>query len=202
MNMRPVIAYHIVLSNHGFWLPNDPRGSCSTTVRYEPLRKFGPATTVDHSRSVASVHHDRAARLAAKQELKYPPVVFTGRQALAVGNGFGKMVMKAGYKVHACSIMPVHSHLVVMRHHYEIEQVERLLRQAATKELLEDKLHPFADQRTAAGKLPSVWGQDFWKVFLYTPDDIVRAIKYVEDNPLKEGLRKQSWPFVMPYAAE
>jgi hypothetical protein len=47
-----------------------------------------------------------------------------------------------------------------------------------------------------------VWGQDFWKVFLYTPEDVLRAIRYVEDNPIKEGKKRQHWPFVVPYIPE
>lgn len=197
--MKPVIAYHCVLSTHGFWLPNDPRGSGSSEVRYKPLRKFGPATLVTHTRSVAAVPHDRAMRLAAKAAMKYPPVVLTGRQAPAVGVGFGKQVKTSGYRIHACSILPCHVHLVISRHHYDIEQVGRLLRQAATTQLLGENLHPFANHRRANGTLPSVWGQDFWKVFVYTPEGVCEKIQYVEDNPIKEGKKRQVWPFLVPY---
>jgi REP element-mobilizing transposase RayT len=197
--MPRVVAYHVVLSNYGFWLPNDPRGSCSTEVRSERLRPFGPATTVDHSRSVANKPHDRALRLAAKRALKYPPVVFTGLQALSVANGFAGQIAKSGYVVGACCILPRHTHLVIGRHHYDIEQVGRALKQAATLRLLADGLHPFADRRTPTGFLPSVWAQDFWKVFLYTPEDVVGRIGYVENNPLKEGKKRQRWSFVTPF---
>jgi len=37
-----------------------------------------------------------------------------------------------------------------------------------------------------------------WKVFLDAPEDIAEAVKYVEDNPVKEGKPKQTWPFVVP----
>jgi REP element-mobilizing transposase RayT len=198
----PVIAYHVVMSTHGFWLPNDPRGSGSSEVRYKPLRRFGPATLVNHTHSVAHVPHDRDRRLAAKEAMKFPPVVFTGHQALAVGIGFGNQVKKSGYRIHACSILPCHTHMVISRHRYEIEQVGRLLRQAATTQLLVKKLHPFAAERRENGTLPSVWGQDFWKVFLYTPEDVYRAIRYVEENPVKEGKKRQHWPFVVPYIPE
>jgi hypothetical protein len=92
--------------------------------------------------------------------------------------------------------------MVISRHRYEIEQVGRLLRQAATTQLLEGKLHPFADKRRENGTLPSVWGQDFWTVFLYTPEDVYRAIRYVEENPVKEGKKRRHWPFVVPYIPE
>ncbi|OAI53588.1 hypothetical protein AYO44_04135 [Planctomycetaceae bacterium SCGC AG-212-F19] len=196
-----VLAYHVIFCTHGFWLPNDPRGSGSTEVRYKPLRQFGPATTVTTRGSVARRPHDRKLRLAAKEEMKYPEVVFTGHQALSVANGFGAMTAKAGYLIHACSILEQHVHMVIARHRYSIEQVVRLLRQAATLRLLEDGRHPFAGQRSATGRLPSVWAQDFRKVFLFTPQEIRQRIKYVEDNPVKDGKRRQKWPFVTPYNA-
>jgi hypothetical protein len=30
-------------------------------------------------------------------------------------------------------------------------------------------------------------------------EDVYRAIKYVEDNPGKEGKKRQHWSFVVPY---
>src|SRR5947209_5032303 len=192
-----VIAYHVIAGVYGFWLPNDPRGSGSTEVRAENLRPFGPATYVTTRRSVARRPHDRAARQAAKQALTRPPVVFDGHQALSVARGFEGQVKTSGYRVYACSILPQHVHLVIGRHTYSIEQVGRLLKQAATARLEADGRHPFA--RGADGKLPSAWGQDFRKIFLFTPDEVRRAIQYVEDNPLHEGKRRQHWPFVIPY---
>jgi hypothetical protein len=108
-------------------------------------------------------------------------------------------VEKSGYQVYACCVLPQHTHLVIGRHTYPIEQVIRLLRQAATAKLLEDGLHPFAGQRSPGGRLPSVWGQDFRKVFLFTPEEVRDRIQYVEENPLREGKRRQHWSFVIPY---
>jgi hypothetical protein len=100
-----ILGYHLILGARGNWLPNDPRGSGSDFVRARKIRRFGPATKVHTTRSVAGRPHDRALRQAAKDALKYPPVVFSGRQALAVANGFGKFVRKSGLIVWACSIL-------------------------------------------------------------------------------------------------
>jgi len=194
-----VLAYHVIFCTHGFWLPNDPRGSGSSEVRYEPLVKFGPATKVTTRRSVAARPHDRKVRLAAKGVMKYPEVVFNGHQALSVINGFSEQSAKSDFVVHACSILPQHVHMVIARHRYSIEQVVRLLRQAGTLRLLADGLHPFAHLRSPKGRLPSVWAQDFRKVFLFTAEEIWHRIKYVEDNPIKDGKRPQKWSFVTPY---
>lgn len=197
--MSEVVAYHVVFCTHGFWLPNDPRGSKSIEVRAEALRRFGPATSTSARQSVAALPHDKSMRQAAKQTLVYPEVVFDGHQALAIARGFAKMVAKSKYLVHACSILPSHIHLVIRRHSYSIEQVVRLLRQAGTRHLLSEGRHPFADERSLRGRLPSVWAQDFWKVFLFTADDIRRSVLYLERNPERDGKRPQHWSFVTPF---
>lgn len=199
--MPRVIAYHCVFSTYGFWLPNDPRGSNSSEGRADNIKPFGRATLVTHTRqSVANQPHDRKVRLAAKQALIRPEVKFNGIQARGVGIGFRDQVKTSNYKIYACVILAQHMHLVVGRHHYDIEQVIRLMRQSATAQLLKDKLHPFVDQRAKNGRLPSVWGQDFRKIFLYTPGEVRHRIKYVEDNPEKEGKPRQKRSFVIPYA--
>jgi len=193
-----VIAYHVVFGTYGFWLPNDPRGSNSKEVRTDNLKTFGPATLVTHTRrSVANVQHDQAARLAAKRSLTRPEVILDGHQALSVAHCFGDQGAKSGFHVYACSILPQHVHLVIGRHTYAIEQVIRLLKQAATKRLLADSRHPC--NRLPDGRLPSAWGQDFRKVFLFTPGEVFGRIRYLEDNPVQEGKRRQRWPFVIPY---
>ena len=37
-----------------------------------------------------------------------------------------------------------------------------------------------------------------WKVFLDAPAEIDDAVKYVEENPVKEGKPQQHWSFVLP----
>lgn len=127
--------------------------------------------------------------------MRCPEVALSGHQAASVGTGFKQQVQKSGYRIFACSIMPDHVHLVVGRHRYSIEQVVRLMKQSATLRLKEDGRHPFSDHPEW-----SVWAQDFWKVFLFTNDDVFRCIRYVEDNPRKSGLPHQHWSFVVPFS--
>jgi REP element-mobilizing transposase RayT len=197
--MSMVLAYHTIMCTHGFWLPNDPRGSWSTEVRFEPLRRFGDATKTDTRRSVAGKSHDRAKRKAAKSEMVYPEVLLSDDQVISISKGFAEQVKTSGFRIHACSIMAAHVHMVIARHSYDIEQVGRLMKQAGTRQLLTDGLHPFAEQRSASGRLPSIWAQDFWKVFLFDVEAILRSIRYVEGNPIKEGNPSQKWDFVVPF---
>jgi REP element-mobilizing transposase RayT len=191
-----ILGYHLIISNYGFWLPNDPRGSNSDFVRSPDLLRYGKATKVTTRRSVAGKPHDAALRRAAKSALKHSPVSFTGIQARAVGRGIADYVGRSGVTVWACSILPEHTHLVIARHTYSIEQMANLLKGAATTQLLAEGLHPFARQ---GGRVPTCWARRERKVFLDSPKAILRSIKYVEDNPLKEGKPRQHWAFVTPY---
>ncbi len=98
--------------------------------------------------------------------------------------GFGEQVRKSAYVAYACCVMPDHVHLVLGRGSYPVEQMVNLLKGAATR-------------RLAIGRSP--WAQGLWKVFLNTAQDIERAIGYVEDNPIRAGLKGQRWSFVIPY---
>jgi len=195
-----VIAYHLILTNYGFWLPNDPRGSWSDFVRaWEIFLAGGPATKIDSRQSVAGAPHDFQRREKVKDAMVRSAVVFTGEQALAVGIGFGRFAAHSQCSILACSIMPRHCHLVLDRPPYLIEQAANLLKGAATAELSRRKLHPFADAPYAGGRLPTPWARKQWACYLNNEADVHRAMDYVECNPLKDGLKKQHWPFVVPY---
>ncbi len=73
------------------------------------------------------------------------------------------------------------------------------LKGAATRQLLEEDLHPFAQWRRPDGTVPMCWARKLWKVYLDSEADVARAIAYVERNPLKEGKRPQRWSFVRPW---
>ncbi len=191
-----VLAYHLILSAYGFWLPNDPRGSWSTFVRnYELYLAGGRATKADTRKSLAAAPHDPAARRLAKDALQYPPVQFTGQQARVIAKGFSHAIQEYAYRVHACAILPDHVHLVVARHTRTIEQIRDHLKSRATRELNTQGLHPLAQHPGT----PSPWARKGWHVFLDSAEDIARAIAYVEANPTKAGLRAQRWRFVVPY---
>jgi hypothetical protein len=44
-----------------------------------------------------------------------------------------------------------------------------------------------------------VWGGPGWGVFLDSPDDIWRTIRYINDNPIKLHRPAEFWPFVTAY---
>ena len=194
-----LLGFHVNFGTYGFWLPNDPRGSNSEYVREHELLEFGKATKVQNRKNVSRAAHDRKLRLRAKESLKFPPVTLTGQQALSAGNGFAEAIHKNGYIVHACCILPTHVHLVIRPHRYRIEQVVNLLKGAASARMLRDELHPLSEYRNRLGRVPSVCQDECGHEFLYSEQDMRRAIDYVERNPLKERRPRQHWSFVVPY---
>ena len=191
-------GYHVIWGAYGFWLPNDPRGSWSDFVYAWELVRFGPAT-----KSLERVDVDPANLAAwqstARQSLRYPAVTLTEAQINAVAEGFGRFVSKSRLAVWACSILPQHVHMVLGRHRYRIESAVNLLKGEATRRLLECDLHPMAQFRNKAKRLPSMWAENQWKVYLETESAIENAIRYVEQNPKREGRPAQRWPFVIPF---
>jgi REP element-mobilizing transposase RayT len=125
-------------------------------------------------------------------------VSFSGIQAQAVAQGFGRSAVRGGVKVLACSILPEHVHLVIARHRVKAERIVGFFKGEATRVLLEKGLHPLAAHGQPDQTPPCCWGEKCWKVFLDSPDDVRRAIQYVANNPVKEGKPPQRWSFVTP----
>ena len=195
-----ILAYHLIMSAYGFWLPNDPRGSRSEFVRsYEMYRAAGGVKKVDARRSVAHQWRDPARTAAGKKALARDPVTFNGYQAKAIVAGFADYAARSGCAVRACAIMPDHAHLVVGRHRLPIERLCDQFKAAATAHLKREGLHPFADSPYENGRLPSPWARKGWWVFLDSHADVERAVRYVDENPVKAGLRRQAWSFVTPF---
>jgi hypothetical protein len=108
-----IIAYHAIFGMYGFWLPNDPRGSGSDYIANWELFRYGPATKTDSRRSVAHLPLPPNWQREAKTALQYPPVVVTGRQALAIGEGFATAAGDGACQIYACAVLPEHVHLVI-----------------------------------------------------------------------------------------
>lgn len=195
-----IVGHHVIFGAYGFWLPNDPRGSWSDFVGSWELFRHGLATKTTQRRSLAGEAHDRGARLVAKQSLKHRPVRFSGLQARAVARGFARFVERRATAVWACAIMPDHVHLVLAQKEMKVEQAVIQMKSAATRQLLRERCHPFLDSVDAGGKRPKCFARGEWKVFL-DPPDVSRAIRYVEENPVKEGFKRQRWKFVTPPSA-
>ena len=168
-------------------------------MRSWELLRYGNATKTNERRSLAYDAHDIARRRAAKSDLQYPPVLFNGLQARAVARGFSLAVMESKYIIYACAIMPDHTHIVAGPHDYGSVKMVGHLKGRATQQLRAEGLHPFENHAKQDGTLPPIWARRGWSVFLNSRDEVRRAIGYTNENPVREGLKQQSWSIVQPY---
>lgn len=184
-----VIAYHLVWTGYGWWLPNDPRGSGSHVIVKDSLRDLGELHFGRRpvQPSPATV---RSFYAQAQADLEYPLLRFDPDQIASIGEGFGEAIRKHSYTCYACAVLPDHAHLVIRKHRDQAETMIENLQRASALALFDAGLvdinHP-------------VWIEGGWKVYLDTPARILTTIRYVERNPEKEGLPPQKWPFVTQY---
>ena len=184
-----VIAYHLMWTVYGTWLPN-PRGSTSQTLRAEPLAELGDVhfgrKKVQPKRSEVRAFYDRAAEL-----LEHPILKFDEQERVLVAEAFGDTITAERYTCYACAVMPDHVHLLIRKHKHSAEEmVENLIHTSRTK--LREANRRTPDHPTWTAGLG-------WKPFLDHPNDVRRVISSIEQNPIKSGLPDQKWPFVKPY---
>ena len=173
-----VYAYHLIMPCYGFWLPNDPRGSWSETVRRWELLRNGQTTKSNVRRPVCEISIDEWRSLEnARLSMKYPPVSLDRNQIMAVAEGFALKSRLSRYTIWACAILPDHTHMVIARHSYESEKIAIQLKGAATRKLVESKCHPLAEFATESNKKPPrMWAEHEWIVYLDAESAINDAI--------------------------
>lgn len=185
-----VIGYHIMWTAYGTWLPNDPRGSTSQTLRSDPLAELGEIhfgrKAVQPPRRDVRQFYEHAAEL-----LKHPTLTFRAEERDTIAAAFSEVIPSESYTCYACAVLPDHVHLLIRKHKHPAEvMAQNLMRASRDKLIACDRRAPDHPVWTAG---------DGWNVFLEHPDDIRRVIGYIERNPIKVGLPEQRWPFVVPY---
>jgi len=187
---RPlVIAYHLVWTAYGCWLPNDPRGSTSHTIASDLIAElgelhFGRRKIQPSSRTVREFIN------RADEVLKYSILKFDTKATKQIADAFSETITQHRYTCYACAIMPDHVHILIRKHKHQAEEMIENLQESSRL-----RLHT-ANPRTVDHP---VWGGPGWKVYLDHPDAIRRTIHYIEKNPAKWKLPPQRWPFVVEY---
>lgn len=186
---RVIIAHHLILHGYGHWLPNDPRGSGSQTVKKRNLSALGPVhfgrKSIQPPRSELREFYQGAA-----PRLDFEPMWFDDAKRQAIGEVFSQIVTEKRYTVWACAVLRNHAHLCVRRHRDDAQVIWSTFAdasQAALRQLQDiDDNHP-------------IWSNRPYSVFLSTPDDVRRVVTYIGNNPPKEKLPRQKWSFVKLY---
>lgn len=184
-----VAAYHLMWSANGWWLPNDPRGSSSATIRVERIAELGE---LQFGRRIPQPDRKELSEfvLQARDTLAHSVFEFDEIEPTLLAESFAKVINEKIHVCYECAIMPDHVHRQIRRHRDFAEtMIENLQTESKTRLI-------------AAGRRPKphpVWGGPGWKVFLNSQDEIVRIIEYIRQNPIKRGMPVQRWPFVVPY---
>lgn len=184
-----VLCHHLIWTAYGWWLPNDPRGSISHEIRSNVIADLG---TIHYGRKrVQPAGHDVGAFYErARASLKHELLTFTPEASAAIARAFEAIIHQRNYTCYACAIMPDHVHLAMRKHRDHAETMISEF-QNASAIALHGEAHRPSDH--------PVWGGPGWKVFLDSRGDIERTIRYIEDNPIKQRMPAQRWPFVTPY---
>jgi len=186
---RMVIAHHIIWTGYGWWLPNDPRGSTSTWVGGDLIKDLGELHFGRREIQPAG-WEIRKFYSRAIEVLKHRQLTFQEEHRQILAKSFQEVIERENYTCYAWVIMPDHIHGLIRKHKDTAEEMIKKfqdhsrLRLSSFSPRYQD--HP-------------VWAQGGWKVFLDSPEDIRRTMKYINDNPLKLRLPVQNWPFVKEY---
>ena len=173
------IAYHVIFTTYGTWLPNDPRGSYSKDIYTKQLQSLA---TVRYGRQNPQPDKKTLQKFwaVAGENTIRPPFFINDRTRPLVASGFRTVINRLNIKVPACAIMNDHVHILIMRSKYRIEYLVNRLKGAATKEM---KLEC------------TIWTRSFRKIFI-NDTNTLSAAKYICANPENSGLSPQSWDFV------
>jgi REP element-mobilizing transposase RayT len=185
-----VIAHHLVWTGYGWWLPNDPRGSTSNTIRDDVIGSLGELHHGRKQVQPASVEIRRFYQNAAGQ-LKYALLAFASDEIVTIAGAFGEVMERERYTCYACAIVPDHVHVLIRKHKHAAEEMIARLQEAGRLRL-RDSSPRFTEDHP-------IWGGQGWKVFLDHPDEVWRTIRYIELNPIHAGKPAQQWRFVKPY---
>ena len=190
---RSAIAAHLVLTLYGHWAVNDPRGSGSTEFID---RKFAPLGPIYVGRKPEEEQPTREQLRAFHEQhgemLNFPLLWIDAAGRRESAAAVEQVIGDRGYTCYACAICRNHLHLVIRTHRDKAramwEHFSEGIRQRLRLRFFEQisANHPVISARP-------------YNVLLNAPDAVWRRIEYAENNPVKEGLPRQRWPFVTPY---
>jgi REP-associated tyrosine transposase len=189
MNDLLLIAYHLIWTGYGHWLPNDPRGSGSKAVLNERIAALGELhygrKRVQPPNKIVREFYKQATPI-----FSYPPLKFDQADVALIAAAIAEIVQERKYTCYACAIMPDHVHILIRKHRdlgeEMIEHLQNRSRERFGAAGTGDPSHP-------------VWTDGGWKRYLFTPDALRGVIRYIDDNPLEIGWPRQAWGFVKPY---
>jgi hypothetical protein len=167
MEQPMIIAYHLIWTVYGWWLPNDLRGSTSRIIRKDYIEALGELH-FGRKRIQPSSKDIRAFYEQAAKTLKHELREIRGRAVDVVADAFAQVIARERYTCYACAIMPDHVHILIRKHKHTAGEMIEALQSASYWAMAESKLFP-PDH--------PVWTRGGgWKVFLDHPDEVERIL--------------------------
>jgi len=188
-HFRRIIGHHLIFSSYGVWLANDPRGSGSAVLRQSKFEDLGPIHP-GRKREQPTREKLRGLYEEATPRLEFAPLWFGEDVRQAIAESFARTTQRYRYTAWGLAVLSNHVHLCVRAHRDCYETIwaryAEAGRDAASRIGRTIAKHP-------------VWANRPYSVFLYCPDDVWRTVGYIEDNPVKEGLGRQVYRWVVTY---
>ncbi|MFG0251404.1 MAG: hypothetical protein ACF8NJ_00860 [Phycisphaerales bacterium JB038] len=188
---RRIIGHHLVLTLYGHWGVNDPRGSGSEMFYDDKFEPLGP---IHRGRKPAAEQPSReelrAYHAAAGELMNHRVFWLDEAKRQATADAFGVVVRERGYTCYGCAVLTNHAHALIRIHRDDALTMWQALTNGSRL-----RLRGFNDVEEEH----PVWSARPYKVFLYTPADVERVVRYIEGNPGKEGLEGQRYDFVKRY---
>src|SRR5439155_11678803 len=121
--MNPiVIAYHLIWTAYGWWLPNDLRGSMSRTIRNDIIADLGQLHY--RRKKIQPASRDlKAFYTIAAQKLEHTLREFSSQAITCIAEAFESAIAQFKYTCYACAIMPDHVHMVIRKHKHLAEEM-------------------------------------------------------------------------------
>ena len=126
----------------------------------------------------------------AQPRLRFSILRFNQQQIGTIAAAFAAIIMQHRYTCYACAILSDHVHIVIRKHKHRAEDMIDALQKASRWRLSSEERIP---------RDHPIWTNGGWKHFLNSPSAVRAVIGYVERNPIKTGLQRQTWPFAAPY---
>jgi hypothetical protein len=131
-----VIAHHLIWTAYGWWLPNDPRGSGSSSIHSDVLAELGEVhqgrKKVQPSGREIREFYKKAAPL-----LKHELPTFEEEARSEIARAFEAAIASQNYTCWACAVMPDHVHILIRKHRHLAEDMAENLMQASRTRLAE-----------------------------------------------------------------
>ena len=112
---RPiVIAHHLIFTAYGWWLPNDPRGSNSKTIRNDVIAELGEIHFGRKRVQPASGVIGEFYREADKR-LRHELLIFSERDVAAIATAVEEGTKEQRYTSWACAVVPDDVHVLIRK---------------------------------------------------------------------------------------